>query len=56
MKKWIPIYGMFTKEADDIPTQPGSGGAETSLMMVLYHILLFGGGLMYLIGYLILKP
>jgi len=31
MKKWIPIYGTFTKEADNI-TNP-----DINFLMVVYH-------------------
>ena len=47
MKKWIPIYGMFTKEANDIPT--GIAGENVSLAMVFYHGGIAGFGISYLL-------
>lgn len=46
--KWIPIFGMFTKEADEITDE------DTTLAMVLYHGFILGG-LVCFLGYMLLK-
>jgi|LakMenEpi03Aug12_release.lakeMendotaPanAssembly.Ray.scaffolds.fasta_scaffold5432328_1 hypothetical protein len=39
--KWIPIYGMFTKEANEIPN--GVHYEHLHLGMVFYHgVIIFG--------------
>lgn len=52
MKKWIPFYGMFTKEANDI----SSCDIDTNLMMLLWHGLICGGAIIAIFGWLILSP
>lgn len=44
MKKWIPIYGMFTKEANEIPKYHSN-----NMLMVLYHGFIIGGLIILLI-------
>lgn len=48
MKKWIPIYGMFTKEANQIPPY-----SNINMIMVLYHGFVTAGILLTLIFTLI---
>jgi hypothetical protein len=46
--KWVPIFGMFTKDANSIPRF-----SDTNLLMILYHGFILGG-LVCFIGYLFL--
>lgn len=46
--KWIPIFGMFTKDADK------TTDSDTNLGLVLYHGFILSGLICFL-GYILLK-
>lgn len=49
--RWIPIFGMFTKDINKINPKDETN----NLIMVLYHGFIGFGGLIFLIGYIILN-
>lgn len=48
MKKWIPIYGMFTKEIDEIAIDD-----NLNMTLIIYHGVITAGILLTLIFTLI---